>query len=507
MTSRFAIEQAFWREGLISPGDKVLAGVSGGGDSVALLCLLDNLANTLPFSLRAIHVHHGIRGEEADRDEELVRSLCMRRGIPLTIVPYDVPSLSREWGMGLEEAGRRCRREAFEREAFLWGEGVKIALAHHMDDQAETVLFHLCRGSGLRGMGGMRPMALPYIRPLLSFRKEELLTYLSDIGEAYATDSTNLLDDGTRNRLRHHILPLLEEEVARGSSLHLSQAARLCALAEDYLQGEAKKVLPKYLLREEGWLFGLSEELCKEHEALQMELLMLCLEEEGKRREDVSLTHVLSCLSLLDKKKGEAHLPGRILCVRRAEGLFFRERTENLEEIRKKRRKERTEKEGTEKERTEKEGKTEAGTEEKKQEMQPGEGKQGEEELLLPIPGEMAAPFGRVRTRLFPYQGEAIPQKKCTKWLDYGKITSLLCIRTRREGDYFFLGQEGGRKLLRRFFIDEKVPAWERGSIPLVAMGSEILLVFPERLSGRFEIGESTEMVLEIEWTDGGEYK
>ena len=168
---------------MIGKNDVVLAGVSGGSDSMAMLRILKELQGKLDFTLRVVHIHHGIRGKEADRDQSFVENICRKWQIPCTVYCYDVPGLSREWKLGEEETGRIVRKEAFQREAAVCGRKdseIKIALAHNQEDLAETMLHNLCRGTGLRGLCTMRPVDGEIIRPTLCLSRDKIAEYLKE---------------------------------------------------------------------------------------------------------------------------------------------------------------------------------------------------------------------------------------------------------------------------------------------------------------------------------------
>ena len=225
--------KAYMKEhGMVVDGDVVLAGVSGGGDSMAMLEMLKRYQAEATFSLCAVHVHHGIRGEEADRDERVVRETCEKWTIPFLSYHYPVPELAKKWKMGLEETGRKVRQDAFSRaEADYFGKSetadlqgggrvsaaregklrIRIALAHNENDVAETLLHNLCRGTGLKGLASILPVRDEIIRPILCLNKQEIVNYLIKEQIPYVTDSTNLEDEYTRNKIRLNLLPLMQE--------------------------------------------------------------------------------------------------------------------------------------------------------------------------------------------------------------------------------------------------------------------------------------------------------
>lgn len=214
------------------------AAFSGGADSTALLLCLHDLRETLDIDLRAVHVHHGIRGAEADRDAAFCAEICKQQDIPLLTVYVDVPAYAAAYHLSLETAARRLRYQALEQAA---AEGV-IVTAHHAGDQAETVLFHLLRGSGLRGMRGILPVSGRIRRPLLDAEKADILGFLRDRGQCYVEDSTNFTDECSRNRLRQEIMPLLQRENPAAVQ-HIARTAMLLAEDEALLSEQAAAAL------------------------------------------------------------------------------------------------------------------------------------------------------------------------------------------------------------------------------------------------------------------------
>ena len=195
----------------VPPAGICTAALSGGADSTALLLCLHELKEQLSLDLRAVHVHHGIRGAEADRDAAFCAELCKQYGIPLQTVHVNVPAYAAEHRLSEETAARRLRYEALDQAA---PDGV-IVTAHHAGDNAETVLFHLIRGSGLRGLCGIPPKNGRILRPMLEAEKSEILAFLQERGQSFVEDSTNHEGGSSRNRIRHDTMPLLLRENRR----------------------------------------------------------------------------------------------------------------------------------------------------------------------------------------------------------------------------------------------------------------------------------------------------
>ncbi len=192
---------------MIDPGDRIIAAVSGGADSMALLTAFNTLSRITPFNFTVAHVNHGIREAEADRDEAFVREVCSGLGIPFSVAHLNVPETASQTGEGVEECGRRLRYSFF-RET---DPEAKIATAHNLNDCEETFLFNLARGASLRGLTGIPPVRDNIIRPLIECSRKEIEEYLTAKNVEHVTDSTNFSDDYSRNRIRHIIIPVLKE--------------------------------------------------------------------------------------------------------------------------------------------------------------------------------------------------------------------------------------------------------------------------------------------------------
>ena len=213
---------------MAQPGDKVICAVSGGADSMALLWAMYQMKDSLGIRLEAAHFNHKLRGEESERDEAFVKAFCAKHGIPLHLGSARVEPGEK----GLEAAAREARY------SFLLGLPGKLATAHTADDNAETMLMHLVRGTGLKGLGGIAPVRENIIRPMLTVTRQEVLEFLEQENIPFVSDSSNETDDFFRNRIRHHVMPLLKGENPSLSE-NLSASALLLRQDEEALDEQA----------------------------------------------------------------------------------------------------------------------------------------------------------------------------------------------------------------------------------------------------------------------------
>ena len=447
---------------MIGKNDVVLAGVSGGSDSMAMLRILKELQGKLDFTLRVVHIHHGIRGKEADRDQSFVENICRKWQIPCTVYCYDVPGLSREWKLGEEETGRIVRKEAFQREAAVCGRKdseIKIALAHNQEDLAETMLHNLCRGTGLRGLCTMRPVDGEIIRPILCLSRDKIAEYLKEKKISHIQDSTNLSDEYTRNRIRHHILPMLEQEINAKAVAHMSETAERISQAEEYLTCQSLQILEEFHT-DTGYYF--TEKFFVQPQIIQTYALQQAMENLAGRRKDISAVHYEKVLALYEMQTGrKISLPYCMEARKDYDGVKLY--LLNKEERRKRK----------------------------------------TEEWELIVPGKAICPLGTFSAEIFLYEGQKIEEKKYTKWLDYDKIKKNPCIRTRRTGDYMIINAQGNTKKLNRCMIDAKIPADQREKIPLVVCENEVLWMVGSRMNERYKINPQTRKVLVLNYQGG----
>ncbi len=513
---------------LIAPGSTVIAGVSGGADSMCLLLVLAALRAQLDFSLRVVHVEHGLRGSASLEDAFFVQKVCREMDIPFVLERIDIAGMAREEGLSTEEAGRKARYACFERLAEEVG-AAYIAVAHQAQDQAETVLLNLCRGTGVRGLGAMRMRSGKVIRPLLEESREEIEAYLRRQEVSWRLDETNREDHYARNRIRNQVLPQLAQINAE-SIRHICSAAAILQQTEDFLEDCARRVGETCIRREGAHLCLRVEALMKCEPLLRQYVLRMAVREVrgGSGLKDFGAVHGQMLVSLASMPSGSRFsLPGGIAAWRENDELCLgmtecgNGPDEGIPALWLDGAPEPSEadapgpdalmpgslmpdvlaSEALASDSSFREPGQAMVDRKPAQVMQPREPAREEagqigscvcvltERLLregVTVHARGIYGFGganvtvRIRACAPP---EIIPEKKYTKWLSYDTITDTLCLRTRRSGDYLVVNAAGGRKKLKDYLIDEKVPAKKRDDILVLAQGSHVLWVIGLRIS------------------------
>ncbi len=470
------VQKTIQKINMISPGDKILVGVSGGADSVCLLWVLSALAKDMEFSLEVVHVEHGIRGEESRRDAGFVKNLCENFGVFCQEVSVDVPGLCKKTGMGTEEAARSLRYEVFQKLALE--KKAKVALAHHMEDNAETMLFQMVRGSGLTGLSGMQPMrqdekGVTYIRPLMELRRSEIIDFLESHGADWCVDSTNFDLDYSRNYIRSEIIPALEKINAQ-AAVHMNHAAEYLRETEDFLQQEMQKAYAEIVKEKDRELEIDIEALQKLHIVLQKEILYEAVTKAVGKRQDITAVHIKDVLALCENQSGrQVSLPEGIAAQREYNQIRL----------------------GAKREENQDKQVIYISPEDLQQCME----SKGSIEVKLSESGE------KLIFRILSEVSETgeFPKKPYTKWLSYDKMKQGFCIRNRRSGDYFISDVLGHHKKLKQYFIDEKIPARERDRMWLLAQENLVLWLIGGRISEHIKITKDTKIILEIEYQGG----
>lgn len=452
--------QYITEEALFSPGAHLLVGVSGGADSVCLLRLLYEIKEEWELTLSVVHMNHGIRGQEADEDAIYVAQLAKRWELPFFLLQKDVPAIAKKRGLTEEEAGRELRYQEFERIRKEQGADW-IAVAHHQDDQAETVLFQLLRGSGMRGLTGMSPKRGHIIRPLLGMSRYEIEQYLKRENITYRQDSTNEDLRYARNYIRKELLPQMEYYLNKQVVRHLADVAGDARQWCNYIEGQAQAAIERILQKESEETISLDiKAFFDEDKVIGDEVLRAFFSVGIKGVKDVSRAHYRQVCELLHKETGKRiYLPEGIVVERRYDRLVLHR-------------------------------------------LQAGEAEPFFLECEVPsvnivdMNGENSRITFAVKNRCdLPQE---IPQKDYTKWFDYDMIKDSLVLRNPREGDYLTIDEEGHRKKLSRYYIDQKLPMSERKRQFVLAEGNRILWALPGRIGTDYKITDRTKRVLVV---------
>ncbi len=418
---------------------KVAVALSGGSDSMALLHVLNSNADFYDFSVCAINVEHGIRGEESIADSSFVKDYCNTNGIPLLTFSVDCINYARENKLSVEQAGRVLRYGCFE-QAISQGFCDVIATAHHLSDNAESVLFNLFRGTGLKGLFGIADnVSNKIIRPLLEVSKDEINEYVKKHNIPFVKDSTNDDDKYTRNFIRLNIIPKIKEifPQAEKSIMRLSSSVK-----EDgeFLDNLAKKSIEPHV---DGYYLRLPLDPVLIKRATIIILQLLGIEKDWQQ------THLNDVVKLSQNSTSKSiNLLNGVVALKEYNRIFFFATNNDVQES-----------------------------------------------LLLPL---TEVPFDFYGKKYQIKRLETIPQNlKDGLYVDKDKIPKTAVIRTKQAGDVF-TKFGGGSKKLNDYFTDKKIPSRLREQIPLLANGNEVLAIFRLSVSDKVKVDEKTKTVLKI---------
>ena len=440
---------------MLEANDKIVVGLSGGADSVCLLLVMDKLLNEsgMPQRLVAVHINHHIRGKEADEDETFARNLADKLGIVFEVYHKDIKAMARELGVTVEEAGRKFRYECFN-DAAKKHSCNKIAVAHNKNDLAETVIFNMVRGSGIKGLSGIAPKRDNIIRPLLDFERSEIEEYLASLSQDFRIDSTNETLDYDRNKIRHIILPTLAEINSKAVE-HICQIANESADTYTYVHNKALEECGNYFADEDvGKTVSINvNEVFHLNQILQEHIAHEAICKVAGQKKDITRKHVTSVTKLLYQETGkQVELPYGIKARRSYDSIIISNEIEKTNDFR----------------------------------------------INITADKMYDVPeFGTLEISYLENNANLeISKKIYTKMIDYGKIKGNLCIRTPEEGDYIIIDSKGNSKKLTRVFIDNKIDRSKRVSWPVIACGKEIIWAIGLRYSEAYKVDLSTKRIL-----------
>lgn len=445
---------------MLLPGERVVAGISGGADSVCLLFVLLEWKKQFGLEPVVVHVNHGIRKEAAE-DAGFVERLCGQYDIPFYLKIADIPRLAAESKCSEEEAGRNFRYRVFEEVAYEVG-ATKIAVAHNLNDRGETMLFNLFRGSGLKGLTGIAPIRGKIIRPILCVSRAEIEQYLEEIGQDYCRDVTNEGDDYTRNRIRHHILSYAEQEIAPGCVQRMGQTADILAETEDYLQQQTEEALEHCICKAQELMVELDcEKVLNLHPAIRKRVLLAALNRISPGVRDISYIHVDMVYELFTRQSYRQFCLPHSIRARRVYDKVVLSRGPAGSSL----------------------------------PADPLDGMKIDFQVIPveELPGDWSV--NNEKTLIFP-------QNQYTKWFDYDKIDRPPVVRTRETGDYLTIRNSQGRlchKKLKDYLIEAKIPLAERDYIPLLAADSHIIWAIGYRISEYYKVSKNTKRVLQVQ--------
>ena len=430
------VEQYITKHNLLDRSKSVLVALSGGADSVALLIVLLKL----DYRCEAVHCNFHLRGEESDRDEAFVREICQRYKTPLHVLDFDTRDYAKKNGISIEMAAREQRYNAFEELRCNINAGA-IAVAHHIDDSAETLLLNLVRGTGIKGLRGIQPKNGYVVRPLLCVGRNDIIEYLQWRGESFVTDSTNLTSDYTRNKLRLEIIPKLAEinpsikESIASTAQRISEAELIYRSAiaeaikrvkkEDYIDIELlhKEIAPTTLLHEILSPLGFN--------STQVENILASTTAEGGKT-----FYTAEWCVIKDRNK-------LIITPKRA---------------------------------------------------------YKEQEVILPMNGVIETVQGVLESTCLIFNGD-IPKTRDIACLDVEKLHLPLTLRSLRQGDRFAPFGMRGTKLVSDYLTDCKRCFIEKQEqLVVVDMSGEIVWVVNERPSARCSISKDTKNIIRLRW-------
>lgn len=449
---------------LFERGHLVVVGVSGGADSMALLHILNSLRNRLDIKLQVAHLNHGLRGEEAREDASFVEAAAQALGIPCTVSEADVAEIARQGKLSIEEAARQARYEFLFQVANEVG-GDRIAVAHNADDQAETLLIHLLHGTGPEGLAGMKPISDLVVRPLLEVRRREIENYCLTSRIPFRTDSSNFDLTFLRNRIRHQLIPVLTEYNPNIVET-LVRTAEIIRGENDYMDGEVLSVAAE-VLKVRGEKICLEESVFSGLDlAIQRRLIRQFYRQLLGKDAALGFSHVERVREfILFGQTGKVlELPGSVIAEKTYSGVaFFVSKPEVL-----------------------------------------GEHKGvawGEIDLEVPGITSLDAVNAMVEAAVYPL--EEVKAKVYTAgreeaFLDWEQLDYPLKVRSVKQGDTFHPLGSLGRKKIKDFFIDEKVPRQKRTTVPVVSDSRGVVWLAGYRIDERAKITDNTRQVLHL---------
>ena len=452
------IQQTIEKYNLLNKGESVVVALSGGPDSTALLTVLCSIAGKMDLKLIIAHFNHGLRGSESDADERYCRELAEKSG--LIFCPGKLDKKTDTKGISPEDFYRRQRYEFLNRTAEKY-KAQKIALGHNLNDQAETVLLNLLRGSGLEGLKGFRPMRDDrIIRPLIETSRQEIISFLDASQIAYRQDRSNKDNKHLRNKIRNELIPHLKKEYNPRIDENLAQMAQILRVEDDFIKRHVTGALKKSVLQKDSSSLSLKVNTVRQlPDALRWRLLKTIMEDLTPLKNGISYAHVRSVDDLVQKSESgrKATLPSKIRARREYDKLILEKKKTGKKPV--------------------------------------------QYEYVLNIPGSVYIKERNMTVKgKFSKRGNSrIKNRENTVYLDGDMIKPPLIVRNRRDGDWFQPLGMAGRQKIKKYFIDHKIAAPRRDEIMLLVDGHSVIYIENMHLNDRVKISAKTKKVLELQ--------
>lgn len=442
---------------MLQVGDCIVIGISGGADSVSLFHFLYSIEYKYNLKLIAVHINHCIRGKDADEDAEYVKNLCIRYNVPVEIFKCDIKKEAKKLKITEEEAGRIKRYEIFQNVLQQYNAD-KIAVAHNMNDQAETILMRICRGTGLTGLSGIQPVRDNIIRPLIECSREDIEKYCIDNNLNYRDDFTNSIDIYTRNKIRLQLIPWIQENLNSSIVKTISSMASILQQENLYMQQQSFEAYQKCIVYLDKTSIKLDIDILKcQPNVIQNRVIRIALQNLKNDLHDIENNHILSIVELIDRQSGKKiNITNRIIAQKQYNILYlYIDKIESVNYC---------------------------------YDIKLNQSLYIKEAKLYIV------------SKLFCVQNFVQkPNNLYTKVFDYDKIGDNIKIRTRQIGDKIYLKGTGSKKI-KDYFIDIKLPQQLRNTTPLLAVNNDIIWILGYRVSGSYNVDKSTKNILSIEY-------
>lgn len=457
---------------MINPGDKIIVGVSGGPDSVTLLHILWRLKEELNISLITAHLNHGLRGKDAILDEEFVLEFSAKLGIPVKSEKVNVHDFAKENNLSLEEAGRRLRYDFFKRVAEIESAN-KVALGHNLDDNAETVLMRIIRGTGVDGLGGMpivRDLTekIKIIRPLMEVTREEIIKHLKISKLAARVDKTNLTRTYLRNKIRLDLLPFIEKKFNGNIKRNLVNLAEIMSSENDFFLNTLSDIFTGIIQEipsAENKIVLYKDKLINLHPAIKRRIIRKCMQSLIPEWRQANFEHIEEIITALNKQCNlDFELPGGIKVLFRYNSIIITSAT-----------------------------------------VPPGAAEEipvnYEYEVKIPGRTEIKESGLTVDSEFVKTIDFSLIKRDNTKaYFDVDLLNLPLTIRNKKQGDKFIPYGLSGEKKIKEFFIDKKILREKRNKIPVILdKNSNIIWVVGYRTDDRFKITSATKNIIKLE--------